>query len=217
MSQIPVYRKMDDLDVDKLTELAGNADWPKGKRCSVKCGKFELKAQTYLSKADGKIDVPFSASFDAYEALCRLRDELTDTEIDLRYYFDSTYPHEPRFMTKGLEPLNREQFEKRKKFIIAIANLLSDPKTMEAIIEAAPKKANGTFHKNRVMKIACSGLADYWNGVFAIVGRTKTDTTMSIVFEKYTCRVGDKELWENDFISTYRPGLPVSEALQSIL
>jgi hypothetical protein len=30
------------------------------------------------------------------------------------------------------------------------------------------------------------------------------------------CKIGDNMLWAKDFISTYHPGLPVSEALSKI-
>ena len=214
MKNFTIYSRMNSVNVPALTKIAKASDWPKGKRYTVNCNGVEIKVQTYLAKAEEKMP---AYGYDAYAAIDSMFvRELRQEEILWVTNGEKQYA-EPRFNIDELTKLNDEQLEERKAFMVAIANLINNQETMEAIVQAAAKKKNGTLHKNRIVRIACSGVADSYNRVYAIVARAKTDTTMAITFEGVLCKPGDNEVWVNDFVSTYQQGLLVSEALKEIM
>lgn len=214
MNNFLIYNRLDSLDISKLVNAAGITNWPKGKRYMVNCNGVEIKVQTYLAKAGEKMP---EYGYDAYSAIESMYvRELRREEILWEYNGEPQFA-DPRFNTKELTRLSDEQIQKRTDFIIAIANLINNQETMDAIVQAAAKKKNGTLHKNRVVKIACAGISDSLDRVYAIIARAKTDNTMSITFEEVLCRPEDNGVWANDFVSTYHEGLPVSEAIKEIV
>ena len=213
MELFAIYSNLDTLNISKLLESAKSVDWPKGKRYTVNCNGIEIKAQTYLAKAGANMP---AFVYDAYAAIESMEArELKKEEILWETNGEPQYA-DPRFNEGKLTKLNDEQIHKRMDFIVAIANLINNQETMDAIVQMAAKKKNGTLHKNRVVKIACAGASDYFDRVYAFVARAKTDNTMSITFEDVLCKPGDNEIWANHFISTYHEGLPVSEALKEL-
>ena len=207
-----LYKDFKKIDTEKLAKSAGSTKGPKGKRYTVKLNGKEFKIQTYLAKAAESIP---SYGYDAYEAIESIYvRELRPDEI--RWETDGQPQYaDPEFNTKELKRLDPEEFKQRSDFIVAVANLINNQETMEAIVAAATKKKNGTFYKGRVVKIASSGIADGTDRVYAIVARAKNDLTMSVTFEDVLCRDGDNEVWANDFVSTYHDGLIVSEAMKA--
>ena len=214
MNNFSIYSNMDSLDYAKLTTAAKSKTWPKGKRYSVNCNGIEIKIQTYFTKAAEHAP---DYGYDAYTAIKSMyRRELRREEI-LHEYDGTPQFASPEFNKEEIVRLTEGQIKNRNAFIIAVANLINNQETMEAIVHAAAKKKNGTLHKNRVVKIASTGIAYFDDKVYAIVARAKTDTSMSITFEEVLCRPGDNDLWDADFISTYHQGLPISEALAEAL
>ena len=92
----------------------------------------------------------------------------------------------------------------------------NNQQTIDAIVQAAAKNKNGTLKKNKVLKIASSGMCYFYEQVFAMVAVAKKEDALSITMAPVDCKIGDNMLWAKDFISTYHPGLPVSEALSKI-
>lgn len=214
METFSIYNKLDELNISKLMEFAKGTNWPKGKRYAVNCNGVEIKVQTYLAKAGEKMP---DYGYDAYAAIESMYvRELKREEILWENNGEPQFA-DPQFNTKELISLNSEQIIKRTEFITAIADLINNQETMTAIVQAAAKKKNGTLHKNRVVRIACSGVASFLDHVYAIIARAKTDNTLSITFEEVLCKPGDNKVWAVDFISTYHQGLPVSEALKYVL
>ena len=209
-----LYKDFKKIDTEKLAKSAGSTKWPKGKRYTVKLNGKEFKIQTYLAKAADSIP---SYGYDAYEAIESIYvRELRPDEI--RWETDGQPQYaDPEFNTKELKELDSEELKKRVDFIVAVANLINNQETMEAIVAAATKKKNGTFYKGRVVKIASSGIACGGDRVYAIVAKAKNDLTMSVLFDDVLCRSGDNEVWANDFVSTYHDGLIVSEAMKAAL
>ena len=206
-----LYENMAELNIDKFAEIAKSTDWPKGKRYTVNCGKTEFKVQTYF----GKGSVP-ECGYDAYSAIETIYvRQLSEKEIHWEH--EGPQYADPAFNRAELEYLDENEVERRIKFIRAVSNLINNQATMEAISTAAVKKKNGTLYKNRVLKIASSGIANGYRSVYAIVARAKTDTSLSITFEEQMCsEPQDNEVWANDFISTIHEGLPITEALKAI-
>lgn len=209
-----IYKDFKKVNTEKLIKTAGGSKWPKGKRYTVKLNGKEFKIQTYLANAADSIP---SYGYDAYEAIESIYvRELRPDEI--RWETDGQPQYaDPEFNTKELKELDSEELKKRVDFIVAVANLINNQETMEAIVAAATKKKNGTLYKGRVVKIASSGIACGGDRVYAIVAKAKNDLTMSVLFDDVLCRSGDNEVWANDFVSTYHDGLIVSEAMKAAL
>lgn len=211
MKMFSIYDRIDELDISKLKEHVKVTSWPKGKRYTVNCNGVEIKIQTFYASAA----VPENG-YNAYDAISSMYSrELEEDEIFWEH--EGTQYEDPQFDLRKLTSLNSEQIQRRTDFILSIVNLINNQETMEAIVQAATKKKNGTLYKNRVVRIASSGIADSYKYIFALVAKAKTDNTMSITFGDVLCKPGDNELWENDFISAYHEGLPVSEAIKDIL
>lgn len=208
-----IYQNMEKLSRNTSSTLTINSDWPKEERYTVNCNGFMITIQTYLAKGYAQFS---PGGYDAYSAIESMyARQLEDSEIlwetDGEPQFD-----DPEFDYSKLVLLEENDINNRIAFTAAIANLISNQETMEAIVSAAEKKKDGSLHKGRILKIASSGVAGGLNNVIAIVARAKTAVSMSVTIEDYFCKPGDNELWANDFISTYHEGLPVSEELKKI-
>lgn len=217
MGNFKIYENMDSMNVGVLTEAAGTNKWPKGKRYVVNCNGNEIKIQTFYNKIEEKL--PTEYGYDAYVAIGTIyRRELSNDEIRWETNGEPQYA-DPMFDLKVIEEhrLSKKQVQQRVEFITAVANLINNQEAMEAIVKAATKKKNGTLHKGRVLKIASTGIAGMMPYVYALVARNKDDRTISITFEEVTCKEGDNELWDNDFVSTNHEGLKLSEAIAKSL
>ena len=214
MADFTIYQDMGTKDFTEFFAAAGGTAYPKNKRYTVVSKGKTFKVGTYWAKGEEKIE---SYGYDAYSAIDSVYvRELRREEIRWETNGEPQYA-EPQFDWNKLVKLDDDELQRRINFLGAVANLLNDEATMEAIVDAAVKKKNGTFYKGRVLKLACSGIADNYDSVYALVARAKDDTSMSIVIEKVKCRIGDNDLWANDFISTSHEGLRITEALKKIL
>lgn len=208
-----INKNIDSLNVEKLIEICGSNDWPKGKKFTVNLGGKEFKVQTYLSK--GKDKFP-DYGYDAYEAIETIYERELSREEILWEHEGPQYA-DPAFDYTKLTDLTDDQIEHRKLFAIAISNLINNQETIEAIADAAQKKKNGTFYKGRLVRIANVGIAQSPNSVWAIIGRAKNDDSMSITIEDVMAKEGDNEIWNDEFILQEHQGLPVTDALKSVL
>jgi hypothetical protein len=115
-------------------------------------------------------------------------------------------------------PLSEDQVQKRYAFFTAIANLINNQETMEAIAQVATKKKNGTLHIGREFKIASMGIASRVPCGYALFAINKDDNTISIYFDLRTMGHGnDYSYWTNDFITTPHEGLKLSELIAKSL
>lgn len=215
-----IYEAIDRLDLTPLFDKAKTAPgvWPKGKKFKVVLNGTEFAVTTYFSKAQEKTEDLYGVRDAAAELKnMKTREEVVEEirEKDPNHRTDAEYYATAAFRNESPR-LDDDQLDLRRNFIAAVANLITDQKTMEAIAVAAQKKKNGTLHKGRVQKIALSGIADGACIVYAIVARNKTDTSISITFEDFTSKPGDLDEWNSDFISTYHADLPISEALAKV-
>ena len=217
-----IYENIDAIDPAELKRAAGLKDpekvtWPKGKKYKVTLGGKECSVTTYFSGAEGSA----YGQYDAYTALSTMmtRDEVVDRmwKEDPNGGSDAVNYAYAEFLP-GLPELTKEEKEHRQAFTAAILTLLSDQKTMEVIAECVPRKKNGLFHKGRVFKIGLTGFADkYSNELIEIVGRSKDETKLSVTITGRNTSPDELEAWNQDFISTYHEGLPISEALKAVL
>lgn len=214
MANFELYKNMGDLRLEEVVAAAGTSTWPKNKRYTVTHNGIEFKVSTYWSK--GNEEEFGLGCYDAYTAIESVyTPELPPEKILWENNGEPQYLP-PEFDTHELSYLDEDVVKSRSDFFAAVANLLNDQPRMEAIVAAAAKKKNGTLHRNRVLKLASSGVAAT-DSVYALVARSKNDTSMSILLEKMRCYPGDNELWAKDFISTPHDGLRITEAIRKML
>ena len=218
-----IYENIDQINIAELKRAAGLKDpdkvvWPKGKKYKVQLAGKECTVTTSFANAEGKTDGYHL--LDAYSALSTMmtRDEVVDKihKEDPNGHTDADLYATAEFLP-GLPKLTDKEVEQRRAFTAAILTLLSDQKTIEVLAECAPRKKNGLFAKGRVFKIGLTGLAEPYNSeLIEIVGKSKDETKMIVSVLGRNTSPDELEAWNQDFISTYHEGLPISEALRKV-
>ena len=216
MENFNVYKNMDAINVDMLTEAAGATTWPKRSRYKVNCNGVEFKINAFFAKIDGKfpkggLDEYTMAKYHSQHRymgdLYRENGDYPEDDPEITYE-DAYYNN----------PLSEDQEQKRYAFFTAIANLINNQETMEAIAQMATKKKNGTLHVGRGFKIASMGIAVRFPGGYGLFANNKDDNTITICFDARTLGHGnDYTYLTNDFISTHHEGLKLSELIAKSL
>ena len=114
--------------------------------------------------------------------------------------WDITWP----VFQNDLKILPDDVIDRRKKFLLAVAALLETPEMALKIVEFAPKKKDGSFHRNRVVRIANSCLAGGWAFTLGIVGRIRADDELVISIGQLRERPRALETLKDDFINSNR-------------
>lgn len=209
-----IYENMSKVDLTGFIAEVETSKFPSSKEYKVMINGKEFQVKTTWPKRMKRFD----ACFDAYNAIDTMfsKEEVEDAiiEMDPGMHSDAFMFAQPEFNWNVCIKLGEDEIEKRMAFLSAVANLIDDQKTIEAIAQAAEKKKNGSFYKGRVMKIASSGLAFGYSCVYAIVGRVTSDYDMTITCYETSCKPGDNAKWEKDFISIPHDGLRITEMLR---
>lgn len=216
-----IYENIDRINPADLKRAAGiknpeKLEWPKGKKYKVQLSGQECTVTTSFARLDERVD----GNLDAFSALSTM---MTREEVEARIWkedpnarSDAVYYAQPEFLP-GLPELTEDEKERRRAYTAAILTLLSDQKTIEFLAECAPRKKNGLFHKGRVFKIGLTGFADrYSNELLEIVGKSKDETKLTISIVGRSTSPDELDEWNNDFISTYHEGIPISEAFAKV-
>ena len=217
MRLIKIYQNMSNMDITALITEAGNTKCPANKDYKVMYNGKEFHVKTSWPRRKQKFDNYFDA-YSAIETMLSV-EEVQQKWIDLdpNMHSDAAYfITSPEFDPEKCVELDEVETKRRMDFIMAVANLLDDEQTMEAIIQAAEKKKNGSLYKGRVLKIGSSGVACGSGGVYAIVGCADNDYEMTVTCRVVSCKPGDNEKWECDFISTPHEGLRITESLRKL-
>ena len=93
------------------------------------------------------------------------------------------------------------EIRQRFFFCAFIAYRLTEEDMLLKIAENAPKKKNGTFARNKVFRIASSGMAVQPDKVLELVGKATADHAMTLSAEFRTLSEEEVVLLENDFLS----------------
>ncbi len=202
-----LYDDIDSVDVESLAKLAGisgtEEEYPRDRQLKVDVDgktfivKFGLKRNINRLKAyrplDGK--TAYETMLTREQVIERIDKEDPNFRSDAREYATAEFIDE--------NPIAGETAQRRFLFLKAVGVLLSRPGALEALVRFAPKKKNGTFHKNRIVRIASSMVAVHPNTVFEITGRLKDDMTMYVSFEDADVTPENYEKSKDDFISNH--------------
>ena len=216
-----IYQNIDNIDAAELKRVAGldnpeEVVWPESKKYTVTLAGKECTVTTSFAGLDFDVD----GDLDAFSALSTM---MSQKEVEAQIWkedpnarSDAVYYAQPEFLP-GLPKLTEEEKDHRVAFTAAVLTLLSDQKTIDYLAESVPKKKNGLFHKGRVFKVGLTGFADrFSNELVEIVAKSKDETKLTISVTRRGTSPEEIDAWNQDFISTYHEGLPISEAFKTI-
>lgn len=214
MENFNIYKNIDTMDIDLLTAAAGTTEWPKRKRYTVNCNGVDIKVLAFFTNYHEQIMKRSGV------------DEYTYVKYECQHMYggdlyreDGVFPEDDPEITREAANtfLSKQQIEKRMAFITAIANLINNQETMEAIVQAAKKKKNGELHKGQVLKIASAGVAGVFGGGYVLFATNRDATTLSIAVESNVWNGFGHDFFMNDFVSIPHEGLKISELIAKSL
>ena len=216
------YAKIDSIDPSYYGDVLvkskdGKIGFQKPKKKSIqhKCGKKELTATIQLSRqlttlwnryayfVVGAIsngmggEYEEESVFDPIDAAKRFEAMLEENDAlngENQYDLFSSVP-------QGTNRLTPDQVKHRLLMFVKLCNVCVCDEVLKLIIEKAPKKANGTFAKNRITRIATLCCLNYASEVFELVGIAKSDIEIEIKVREIGFNHKSMELIENDLIS----------------
>ncbi len=211
-----IYADMGKVNISALLPEGENCKYPKKNEYVVVINGKEFHVKTAWPRIK-----EVGSSYDAYSAIDTMLsvEEARQKVIDLdpNMHSDAAFLiNSPEFDFGKCLKIDEIETRRRMAFIVAVANLLDDQETMEAIIQTAEKKKNGSLYKGRILRIASSGVVAGDSSIYAIVGYADSDYVMTITCREVNCKPGDNEIWSNDFISTPHEGLRITEALKKL-
>ena len=200
-----LYDNLDAVDIAALAKKAGvsleGKAFPTGHVYTVERGGITFSVKVRLKATFSRISLEMSG-FDAKKPL---GDLMTRDELLMKY--------DPKLSSIGrwtgpLEyregyPKDKELTKRRILFLKAIGALLSSQEMVEAIVDYAPKKKDGTFKKNQHVRIANAMLGSYPGYFYEILGRIKNDTTMDIAYEESNVTENTLDKACQDFLSSH--------------
>lgn len=216
------YGRLDELNVEQMmTDLGLKADWekiqlPKKISVGLEEGKHTFKATCNL-KTDlnrlRKNDIlgyyGHAELYDMYEAMDHY---MTKEEVIKQFWdeepngdLDEGFVY-PEIDTKNAKPLRDELVRERFLFMVYLAYCLAQEETMQELIRSFPKKKNGTFSKNLVMRIATGGLAKGPADLYQIYAKATSDTEIVISAGYRNLNPEEMEKVEEDYLNT-NPGI----------
>ena len=163
--------------------------------------QYKLKRKASALVNDWAFD--YQWRYDAYEAIStmrtaeEIREELINGPSDAWVYAKPEFKDDPK-------ELSKDAISQRLYFLVAIAALLETDEIAREIVEYAPKKKNGTFHKNRVIRLADSLLAERFSTTLGISGRTKSDNLIIVSFDELTEEPGELDTIREDFLNSHQ-------------
>lgn len=216
------YAKIDSIDPSYYGDVLvkskdGKIGFQKPKKKSVqhKCGKKELTATIQLSRqlttlwnryayfvvgaiSDGmggeyeeeSVFDPLDAA-KRFDAILEEKDTLNGED---QYDLFGSVP-------RGTKSLTDAQVKHRLLLFVKLCTVCACDEVLKYIIEKAPKKANGTFAKNRITRITTLCCLSYASEVFELVGMAKSDTEIEVKIREIGFNPKSMELIANDIIS----------------
>ncbi len=158
-----------------------------------------IKPESSLKRSFGKTG--YYQKCDMYEALANFltRDEVIERD-DPNLHVEA-YHYRPE-VGRDVPLLSNEDVEKRFQFVCNAYHILDNDKIVEAILQFAEKKKNGTLYKKRYTRIFSSGIVTRDFYTFSVFGYARSDTELEIYgdwvdFEKEIDRV------DTDFLSQH--------------
>ncbi len=192
---------------ENLDDAFDSYEPPKNKIFKVKDGAKEFKVKTKfgnsLKKAKDEIDDAWCL-YDMYVAEEHL---LSKEEVLERIDREDPNRRSDAFMYAAPEidentPRLDEKSAKRRFLIMAhIAEKLLDDAVIKKLVDEMPRKKDGTFAKNKILRIASSRITKSPCDILEIFAKADTDTSFAVTAEFRKFSSEEVSLLEIDFIS----------------
>lgn len=205
------YRVIDQLDVDQMLEDVNpkytwdETVYPKRKKIEVEESGRTITVECKLSTSLRTVErnTGLYNTYDMYEAVEQMlsTEEVRDMiyEMDPNCRSDAAQYARPEFR-EDTTNLTEEGYRQRLMFLSYAAYKIAEESVLRQIATEAPRKKNGTLAKNKIFRIAASGIAKYPDQVLQIIGKATTDTTLTISAVFRTISSEEVKLMENDFV-----------------
>ena len=196
------------IDGKDLDEAFENYEPPKNKLFKITNGAKEIKVKTKFGNSLRKFKQEFEYAiniFDMYvadEYLLSKEDVLAKIEeIDPNHGSDAFRYAAPEIDYIHAPSLDDESLKRRYLIMGYIAEKLLDKAVIEKLVEEMPKKKDGSFAKNKVLRIASSRIAQYPCEILEIFAKADGDDSFVVTadFRKFSHE--EVALLEIDFIT----------------
>ena len=213
-SGIRFYDNIDKCDVEALLadNNAGTVDEPVPPKSGTT--KIEVDGKTIKIKSRFKSDFD---RMDLYE-WCKYYDisEVQGSILSTSEVIERLGVYDPSGAKPVIDPdadlkeLDKNIIKRRKAFLVGVAHLLNNNSGLAKIAEAAPKKKNGTFHKNRVCRIASTAAASAYfreinddNNIYEIFAKAEADDTLSLRVKERPVNDDEIDAVYGDYVSQH--------------
>lgn len=119
----------------------------------------------------------FDTLYDPIDAAEKSETEMHGIDENTGSYIGYSVP-------RDTEPLTEEQIHTRAMIFLKLCILCSEESVAKCIVEAAPKKKNGTFAKNRITHIATLFCTTSYCEATELVGIAKDDTEIQLAIRE---------------------------------
>lgn len=181
---------------------------PKNKLFKIMDGAKEIKVKTKFGNSLKKVKEDSLHTFMCYDMYVAAEHLLSKEDVlqrinreDPNHRSDAFMYAAPEIDDKNAPKLGDASAKRRFLIMAYIAEKLLDKAVIEKISEEMPKKKDGSFAKNKILRIASSGIAQYPCEILEIFAKADGDDSFVVTadFRKFSHE--EVALLENDFIS----------------
>lgn len=212
--KINIYKIDDKLLADQIIGIKDiddafeNYALPKNKLFKIMNGAKEIKVKTKFGNALKKVKEDSLHTFMCYDMYVAAEHLLSKEDVlerinreDPNHRSDAFMYAAPEIDDKNAPKLGDASAKRRFLIMAYIAEKLLDKAIIEKLAEEMPKKKDGSFAKNKILRIASSGIAQYPCEILEIFAKADGDDSFVVTadFRKFSHE--EVALLENDFIS----------------
>ena len=213
------YDYYDYIDTKALMkDVAGSEDEaliPKNKKVNVQIGNQSFVVKNKLGTGIKKFGVPDNGFFfDLKVAELNILDpeEVGDRMLRVSDSSDAWVYAKP-IVDPDAKAISKADVRKRYRTFAALAHVISKEDVLQKICETAPKKKNGSLHKNRILRIASTATVEAEgydkndilysdHSIWEMVAKADSDNELSVYIDRRQVSDSELESVRNDFISS---------------
>lgn len=191
-----------------IDDAFDNYALPKNKLFKIMNGAKEIKVKTKFGNSLKKVKEDSLHTFMCYDMYVAAEHLLSKEDVlerinqeDPNHRSDAFMYAAPEIDNKNAPKLGDESAKRRFIIMAYIAEKLLDKAVIEKLAEEMPKKKDGSLAKNKILRIASSGIAQYPCEILEIFAKADGDDSFVVTadFRKFSHE--EVALLENDFIS----------------
>lgn len=180
---------------------------PKNKIFKVKDGDKEFKVKTKFGNSLSKTKTEVEDAWHLYDMYVAEEHLLSAEEVRARIDEEDPNRHSDEYayatpeVDKNAPRLDKDSAKRRFLIMAYIAEKLLDEKVLKKLADEMPRKKDGTFAKNKILRIASAGIVQDPCEILEIFAKADTDTSFVVAADFRRFSSEEVALIENDFIS----------------